>query len=221
VGWASRWADRVGARVTGWLDEVAEDGVVPSVARPLARVDVDRELIPGERLVEEVRHHWVLYVLPTLALLGTLVVGIAVLARTPLDVLWVPAVVLGGVAGWATYRIAVTAKDRFLVTDSRVVRVSGVFNRTAAWMPLGRVLDITVLRPWWLRPLRCGHLVLENAAQEQGLRDVRYVPDPGRHARLIHALRTHSDPGPAPRLPHGRPVDLPGRPWRGVGRPGH
>lgn len=211
-----QWRERIADRVVAWLDDVAEEGIV---RRPARRPDADRALVEGERLVEEVRHHWVLWVPWVLVMLAAVAVGVVALIRTPIDVLWVPAVVVGTVLAWAGYRLTTIARDRFLVTDSRVVRVSGVFTRTAAWMPLGRVLDITVLRPWWLRPLGCGHLVLENAAQEQGLRDVRFIPDPGRHALLIHALRTTADPGPTPRLPHPRPVPVPGRPWRN-GRPG-
>jgi hypothetical protein len=68
-------------------------------------------------------------------------------------------------------------------------------------MPLSRVLDITVDRPFWQRPLGCGHLVLENAAQEQGLRVIRLISDPGRRALLIHQLRTHGGEVAAPAPP--------------------
>jgi hypothetical protein len=78
------------------------------------------------------------------------------------------------------------------------MRVSGVYSRKAAWMPLSRVLDITVDRPLWLRPIRAGHLTLENAAQEQGLREFRFIPHPNERALRIHALRTG---GPGPSVP--------------------
>ena len=74
-------------------------------------------------------------------------------------------------------------------------------------MPLSRVLDITVDRPLWLRPLRAGHLTLENAAQEQGLREFRFIPHPNERALRIHALRTGSSSAPTP----SGPVEPPGR----------
>jgi hypothetical protein len=42
-------------------------------------------------------------------------------------------------------------------------------------MPLGRILDITVVKPLHGRLLGFGHFTFESAAREQGLRDIRYV----------------------------------------------
>ena len=44
-----------------------------------------------------------------------------------------------------------------------------------ATMPLHRILDITVKKPFLGRIFGFGHFVFESAAQEQGLRDIRYV----------------------------------------------
>lgn len=91
------------------------------------------------------------------------------------------------------------SRDRFVITDSRVFRVWGLFSLHEAEMQIARLLDVTVVRPWWLRPFNSGHLVLENAAQKQGLRDIRYIPDPHDIARAIHAQRRRMDPRTAPR----------------------
>ena len=42
-------------------------------------------------------------------------------------------------------------------------------------MPLSRILDITVVKPLHGRLIGFGHFVFESAAQEQGLREIRYV----------------------------------------------
>ena len=158
--------------------------------------DVDRQLLPDEHVVDEVRKVWVAFTGPVLVLVAAGALALWGVAMAPLDVLWVPLLVgLLGI-GYGTDRIARVWRDRLIITDSRVMRVSGVYNRTAAWMPLSRVLDITVDRPLWLRPLRAGHLTLENAAQEQGLREFRFIPDPNRRALLIHGLRTGAESGP-------------------------
>lgn len=171
---------------------------------------VDRQLLPDEHVVDEVRKVWVAFVGPSLVVAVSVAVMLWAVAVTPIDVLWIPLLVgLIGV-GYGADRIARVWKDRLIITDSRVMRVSGVYNRTAAWMPLSRVLDITVDRPLWLRPLGAGHLTLENAAQEQGLREFRFIPHPGRRALLIHGLRTGAAPESS-RRPTRRAPDHPGR----------
>ena len=69
-------------------------------------------------------------------------------------------------------------RDRFVITNMRVFRVHGVLSSNLATMPLSRILDITVKKPLQGRLLGYGHFVFESAAQEQGLRDIRYVGAP-------------------------------------------
>jgi len=65
-----------------------------------------------------------------------------------------------------------------VITNMRVFRVHGVLGQSLATMPLSRILDITVSRPLHGRLLGFGHFCFESAAQEQGVRDVRYVARP-------------------------------------------
>jgi hypothetical protein len=60
----------------------------------------------------------------------------------------------------------------------RVFRIHGVLSTRLATMPLHRILDITVVKPLHGRLFGFGHFVFESAAQEQGLRDIRYVGRP-------------------------------------------
>jgi hypothetical protein len=160
------------------------------VLRRLMDPDVDLRLVPGEQVIDEVRHVWVLFVWPVFVIVVAVVVALAALLAAPVETLWVPLLAALLLAGYGLDRFLRAWRDRLVITDSRVMRVSGVYSRRAAWMPLSRVLDITVDRPLWLRPLHAGHLTLENAAQEQGLREFRFIPHPNRPALLIHGLRT-------------------------------
>jgi hypothetical protein len=195
-GW---WSRRVDGAV-GWLDHVADEGLLPKARRRMRRTP-DRTLLPAEVLVDEVRHHWVAFAWPVLVLLGGAAVGVWSLLQAPIDVLWLPLGVGLLVLGYGSDRFAGIWMERFLITDTRVMRISGVYSRKVAWMPLSRVLDITVERPFWLRPLGCGNLVLENAAQQQGLQSIRRIARPNERALLIHALRTGGREG----LPPGAP----------------
>lgn len=141
--------------------------------------DIRRHLLrdEGEVIVDEVRHHWCAYVRPALEA----VVGVALLvlaAVAPVDVAWLPILVGWAVlarAAWLTLR---EHRDRFVITNMRVFRVHGVLSQSLATMPLTRILDITVRRPLHGRLLGFGHFCFESAAQEQGVRDVRYVGRP-------------------------------------------
>ena len=51
----------------------------------------------------------------------------------------------------------------------------GVLDTQRASVPLGRILDITVKKPFWGHVMNYGHFVFESAAQVQGLNEIRYV----------------------------------------------
>jgi uncharacterized membrane protein YdbT with pleckstrin-like domain len=153
--------------MAGWLRTTFAD---PKIGRHLLREE-------GEVIVDEVLHHWVVYLRP--ALEGLVAAALLVLGLfAPVDVAWVPWLVAVGVALHASWRALDWYVDRFVITNMRVFRVRGVLAQSLATMPLGRILDITVEKPLVGRMLGFGHFVFESAAQEQGLRDIRFVGRP-------------------------------------------
>ncbi len=145
----------------------------------LPEPDIRRHLLreEGEVIVDEVRHHWVVYVVPALeALIGLVLAGWSSVVRA--DLAWVPLVLGAALLAHAAWRAMSEHMDRFVVTNMRVFRVHGVLSQQLATMPLSRILDITVRKPLHGRLLGFGHFCFESAAQEQGLRDIRYVGRP-------------------------------------------
>jgi hypothetical protein len=154
-----------------------------------------------EHLVLDVRKHPIMLAAPFLQAIGALV-GAAVLGtifspdRTA-D--WVDTVLGLGAAfftlrlGWklAEWRI-----DRIVVTDQRVVEVSGLLTRSVASMPLMKVTDMTYRRSVGGRMLGYGELVLESAGQNQGLSRIEYLPHPDDFYRTVTALVTAHLQGP-------------------------
>jgi uncharacterized membrane protein YdbT with pleckstrin-like domain len=142
----------------------------PRVTRHLLRDE-------GEVIVDEVRRHWVAYVRPAVeALVAVVLAGAVPFVLIDLaGIVLVLAVLLLLHAGWLALG---HARDRFVVTNMRVFRVHGVLSQHLATMPLARILDISVVKPLHGRILGFGHFVFESAAQEQGLRDIRYVGAP-------------------------------------------
>jgi hypothetical protein len=154
--------------VTGWLRRI-RDG---RVRRRLLRDDDAREDI-----VDEVHHHWVVHLLPAVETMLAVVVFYVFLISS-VEVGWLLLIVIAALLAHAGWRSLVEFMDVFVVTNMRVFRVTGVFSSKHATTPLSRILDITVDQPFLGLVLGYGHFTFESAAQEQGLRDIRYVAKP-------------------------------------------
>ena len=179
--------------MTGWIGQTFD----PKIGTHLLR-DED------EVIVDEVTHHWVVFVGPAAeALLGVFFLGLCVV--TSVQWAWLPFLIGLAVLAHAAGKALARHMDRFVVTNMRVFRVRGVLGRRLATMPLGRILDITVLKPMTGRLLGYGHFTFESAAQDQGLREIRFVGDPdardlaiqrvvqraGLRGSHLHDHRTH------------------------------
>lgn len=151
----------------GWLRRTLTD---PDIGQHLLRDE-------GEVIVDVVRKHWFVYVVPTaLGYLGLVCLWMFAFSRPALA--WFPLMVGIGLLGWAFFKALSANLDCFVITNMRVFRVKGVLMRSLATMPLGRILDITVVKPLHGRLLGFGHFTFESAAQAQGLREIRYVARP-------------------------------------------
>jgi len=152
----------------------------PKIARHLLRDE-------GEVIVDEVRHHWFAYLRPGFeALVAAVLLGSAPFVNV--NVAWLMLVVAFGLALHATWGALREHRDRFVITNMRVFRLHGVLTSNLATMPLHRILDITVKKPLVGRVFGYGHFVFESAAQEQGLRDIRYVGRPDDRDKAIQRV---------------------------------
>lgn len=141
----------------------------------------------GEVVVDEVRHHWVAYVRAGLEFgAGALVLLTVPFVRVEIG--WLPMVVWMLLWGHAAWLALAEHMDRFVITNMRVFRVKGVFDRQAATMPLSRILDITVTKPLVGRMCGYGHFCFESAAQAQGLRDIRFISRPDERDLTIQRV---------------------------------
>ena len=142
----------------------------PHIAKHLLREE-------GEVIVDEVHKHWVVYIVPALEVVAAIAVFYLFLIA-PVDLAWLPFLLTFVILGHAAYKALEQHMDRFVITNMRVFRVRGVLAQKLATMPLGRILDITVEKPLTGRLVDYGHFIFESAAQEQGLRDIRFVGHP-------------------------------------------
>ncbi|MBA2445831.1 MAG: PH domain-containing protein [Nocardioidaceae bacterium] len=163
--------------MAGWFQRTFAD---PDIASHLLADE-------GEVVIDEVRHHWVVYWRPVVELVCAVVFFVLFLV-SDVNIGWLPLLIsalLGTHASWLSLS---EHMDRFVITNMRVFRVRGVFGRRLATMPISRILDITVEKPLLGRILDYGHFVFESAAQEQGLRDIRYVGKPDQRDLTIQRI---------------------------------
>ena len=128
-------------------------------------------------IVDIVHHHPAAYAVPILEC-GLAVFMLGLTSVVPVQISSAPLVVALALFAHAAWGTARERRDRFVVTNMRVFRIHGVLSQRLATMPLSRILDITVIKPLHGRLLGFGHFVFESAAQEQGLREIRYVGRP-------------------------------------------
>jgi uncharacterized membrane protein YdbT with pleckstrin-like domain len=174
---------------------------VALLPRFLLDLEIGRHLLrdEGEVIVDEVRKHWIVYVVPALlALAGTVFLGLFLFASV--EVAWLPLVIGLALLCWGGWRALAANMDRFVITNMRVFRVKGVLARSLATMPLLRILDITVVKPMTGRVFGYGHFTFESAAQDQGLRDIRYVGDPDARDLAIQRVVQRAGLRGAPRV---------------------
>ncbi len=160
-------------------------GIIASLSDPKIAKHLLRD--EGEVIVDEVRHHWVAYLVPALETL----VALTLLVCSPfvsVNVAWLMLVLAFALLLHALWGALREHRDRFVITNMRVFRVHGVLTSNLATMPLHRILDIAVKKPLIGRVLGYGHFVFESAAQEQGLRDIRYVGRPDERDKAIQRV---------------------------------
>ena len=132
-----------------------------------------------------------------LAVAAGAVLVLVLTTRNEGDIHALPAFVMLACLARGIWLWAVHYYDVFAVTDTRVLRLRGPLSKRRATVPLGRILDIVVEKPLLGQLLGYGHLVFESAAQVQGLREIRFMPDPDTLDRTIQVL-VHGGPPPRP-----------------------
>jgi uncharacterized membrane protein YdbT with pleckstrin-like domain len=140
----------------------------------------EQYLLPGEVAVVIVPRHWIMVAGPFLwgigALLAAGILTAYVEASQPATTyIWL---ITLGVLVWVGWRFFVWYVERFIVTDRRLMLVTGLLNRRVAVIPLRKVTDMTYQRTGVGRLFGYGGLVIESAAQDQALREVDYLPNP-------------------------------------------
>jgi membrane protein YdbS with pleckstrin-like domain len=168
------------------------------------RITYDRYLSPGEEVAFEVRRHPAALLAPAAQALGAWLAFFVLhnwlglpSDSNPVDTVMfivVMAFTLRAIWRWFEWQI-----ERVLVTNKRIVEVSGIITRRVASMPLGKVTDLTYKRGPVARLFNYGELILESAGQKQALESISYIPRPDEFYRDFTEMLNNA--------PHGRTLD--------------
>jgi membrane protein YdbS with pleckstrin-like domain len=182
----------------------------------------DNYLIPGEKTYIDVHRHWAMIADVILVWIGALILAGVLTAlvegnQLVTTYIWLLFLAL---TAWVIYRFLAWYAQKFVVTDRRLLLVTGLINRRVAVMPLRKVTDMTYQRTGVGRLFGYGELIIESAAQDQALREVDYLPYPDALYQKISELlfsRPEADltvpPLPGRRVPRVRPYAPSPRPY--------
>lgn len=134
----------------------------------------------------------VMIVRPHIAKIGVLAIQTVIIVLAALifdpyvggadDILFAIALFYLARLGW---QVLEYTNDRFVITDRRIFRLSGVLTRNVASMPLDKLTDLIYHRSVPGRILGYGTIVVETAGQDQALSSIDYLPQPDRVYRQI------------------------------------
>ena len=78
----------------------------------------------------------------------------------------------------------------YVLTDFRVIRLSGVFSREAAWIPWAKVTDVRMEETWLGRIFGFSTVHIDSANEHSGLSDMKNLRDP-RGFYLVLTQQVH------------------------------
>jgi uncharacterized membrane protein YdbT with pleckstrin-like domain len=157
-----------------------------------------RYLALDERLVVRLRRHPAVLGKTLLQTLGVVIASILLsLFLSPgtgngvIDTV-LGVIILGAIArlGWHLWEWSV---ERIVVTDRRLLEVSGLITRKVGSMPLDKVTDMTYRRTFVGRLLGYGAFIVESPGQKQALELINFIPQPDDFYQTVTSL-VMSDP---------------------------
>ncbi len=149
-----------------------------------------KNLNANETIALDMHPHWWYFAEPAWSLLGSIILGIIVLAKTngstgrALRVLTL--ILLVGTAIWLVTRYMKWLTTNFVITSNRLIFRQGVVGKSGIEIPLERVNNVNFHQTVFERMLGAGDLLIESGGEDgqQRFTDIRH---PAQVQNLIHA----------------------------------
>ncbi|MDQ1294050.1 MAG: hypothetical protein QG608_1933 [Actinomycetota bacterium] len=168
------------------------------MARPKLRLahpgiprEVDKYLVPTEKIIFMVHLHPVQLAGPIGAVLGGLILLGIIGSQSSSDntsglnllvLVWL------GLAAWGSWAVLDWYQTWFISTDRRLMMAYGIITRKVAMMPLGKMTDMRYDRSIPGKIIGYGKFVVESAGQDQALSIINFVPQSDVLYRQINEL---------------------------------
>jgi len=129
----------------------------------------------GEEVVLDLRPHWIYMAEPTLAVLGSILVGIVALKIDVSVIKLLAALLVLFCLAWFGIRYAKWSNTNFVVTSDRVIHRVGVIAKHGIEIPLERINTVFFNQSIFERLLGAGDLGIESAGERgaETFEDVR------------------------------------------------
>ena len=142
------------------------------------------QLMPGERSIALVRQHWSVLAGHILGALVVIIVAIVLDAKigdkigsasiTTVKTVILLVLVIGSLL-WAGLRILRWRFSTYHLTDRRIVMEGGILSRTAETIPLDRIQNTVIHRPFGDRLIGAGDIEIESAGRD-GVEVLHRIP---------------------------------------------
>jgi hypothetical protein len=156
---------------------------------------IGRYLLNSEQRVFAVRRHWMALATTFLLFLGFLLLGFLLLVAFrdhPQGETFAVFFIIFSVL-WFLWFVLDWYFEEIVVTNRRVLLITGVLNRKVGIMPLIKVTDLTFEQTVTGRTFGYGTFIIESAGQDQALSRINYLPRPLLRYRQISALLFGTD----------------------------
>jgi hypothetical protein len=142
-------------------------------------ITIARYLLPWERAVVTIRLHPAILSFPVLTVLAGLLAAIALgfehIGATPLLIIWL---VWLGLLFRMLFKIFGWLEDYYVVTNARMLIISGTSTRDVAMIPLAQLGDLRFRRTAMGRILGYGQFIIQPVGQGRPLWVINYLPYP-------------------------------------------
>jgi uncharacterized membrane protein YdbT with pleckstrin-like domain len=144
-----------------------------------------KKLNPDETVALDSHPHWWFLVEPLASLVGAVLLGIVVLAKTDAGSnlrkvsQWIDIVLLVGTSGWLLGRYLRWSTIHFVITSQRLIYREGLLARSGIEIPLERVNNVNFTQGFVERILGAGNLLIESGGEDgqQRFTDIRHPED--------------------------------------------
>ncbi len=145
-------------------------------------------LLPGEKVLLDLKPHWSFLTAPLLVSLAAIAVGVALdvgVPHTSVPVHWVEGAVVAVPCAWLVVRVVRWRTTSLVVTSHRLVEQWGVTVRRHAETDLSQIASVEAVQSLVRRIVGTGRLELEIVG-EDGIRWIDDVRKPAVLQRIIN-----------------------------------